>query len=103
MSNTTEEAVLLALETREDLFDSLYEMLTSDNYVKVLMAVKKEKTQAEIADEVGIGASTVSRAIGELEEYELIEQTDTGYIKTLPVLDHPMIQHFYETEVIDGD
>lgn len=103
MSETTEEAVLLALETREDLFESLYEMLSSDNYVRVLMEVEEGKAQGEIADEAGTSDATVSRAVDELEEYELIEETNNGYAKTLPALDHPMIQHFYETEVLDGD
>jgi len=102
MTETTEEAVLLALETRQDLFESLYEMLSSDNYVRVLMEVEEGKAQAEIADEVGTSGATVSRAVDELEELELIEETDNGYTKTLPALDHPMIQHFYETEVLDN-
>lgn len=103
MSETTEEAVLLALETRDDLFESLYEMLSSDNYVRVLMALEEGMTQTDIADEVGVGGATVSRAVRELKEYDLVEETDDGYKKTLPVLDHPMIQHFYETEVLNSD
>jgi DNA-binding MarR family transcriptional regulator len=103
MSEMTEEAVLLALETREDLFESFYEMLSSDNYVEVLMAVENGKKQKEISKEVGISSATVSRAISELEEYELIEETDSGYKKTLTALDHPMSQHFYESEVLDSD
>jgi len=47
MSETTEEAVLLALETREDLFESLYEMLSSDNYVRVLMEVEEGKAKGK--------------------------------------------------------
>lgn len=66
MSETTEEAVLLALETRDDLFESLYEMLSSDNYVRVLMALEEGMTQTEIADEMGVGGATVSRAVNEL-------------------------------------
>jgi predicted transcriptional regulator len=103
MSETTEEAVLLALETRDDLFESLYEMLSSDNYVRVLMALEEGMTQTEIADEVGVGGATVSRAVRELKEYDLVEETDGGYKKTLTALDHPMIQHFYETEVLNSD
>lgn len=103
MNETTEEAVLLALETRDDLFESLYEMLSSDNYVRVLMALEEGITQTEIADEVGVGGATVSRAVNELKEYDLIEETDDGYRKTLTALGHPMIQHFYETEVLNSD
>lgn len=103
MTETTEEAVLLALETRDDLFESLYDMLSSDNYVMVLMAIEEGKIQTEIADDVGIGGGTVSRAVAELKEYDLIEETDDGYKKTLSALDHPMIQHFYETEVLNSD
>ena len=47
MTETTEEAVLLALETREDLFESLYEMLSSDNYVRVLMEVEEGKAKGK--------------------------------------------------------
>lgn len=103
MGETTEEAVLLALETRDDLFESLYEMLSSDNYVRVLMALEEGMTQMEIADEVGVGSATVSRAVNELKEYDLVEETDDGYAKTLTALNHPMIQHFFETEVLNSD
>ena len=103
MSEVTEEAVLLALETREELFQSLYEMLSSDNYVRVIMALEEGKTQTEIADDVGTSSATVSRAVTELEEYELIEEAEDGYRKTLSSLNHPMIQHFYETEVLNSD
>jgi len=103
MSETSEEAVLLALETRDDLFESLYDMLSSDNYVRVLMALEEGMTQTDIADEVGVGGATVSRAVRELKEYDLVEETDDGYKKTLTALDHPMIQHFYEMEVLNSD
>ncbi|MFC6757683.1 MULTISPECIES: helix-turn-helix domain-containing protein [Haloarcula] len=103
MTQTTEEAVLLALETRNDLFQSLHEMLSSDNYVEVLMALEEGKTQTEIANEVGTSSATVSRAVGELEDFELIEEGENGYKKTLPALDHPMIQHFYQTEVLNSE
>ena len=103
MTRTTEEAVLLALETREDLFGSLYEMMSSGNYVRIFMEIEEGKTQTEVADAVGVGNSTVSRAVKELEEFELIEELDDGYRKTLSALDHPIIQHFYEKEVLNGE
>lgn len=103
MSETTEEAVLLALDTRESLFEGLYDMLSSDNYVRVLMAVKEGKAQMDIAEEVETSGATVSRAISELEQYNLIKETNDGYKKTLPALNHPIIQHFYETEVLNSD
>lgn len=99
----TEEAVLLALETRDDLFESLSEMLGSDNYISVLMALEEGMTQAELADEVGVSPATVSRAMDELKEYNLIEECDDGYKKTLTALGHPMIKHFYESEVLNSD
>lgn len=103
MSGTTEEAVLLALETRNDLFESFYEMLSSENYVRVLMATEEGMTQSDIAEEIGVGQGTVSRAFSELKDYELITEADDGYKKSLPVLDHPLIQYFYETEVLNGE
>lgn len=103
MTKTTEEAVLLALETREELFDSLHEILRSDNYVRVLMALEEGKTQSEIADKIGVGSATVSRAVQELLEFDLIEESENGYKKTFPVLDHPMIQYFYENEVLKNE
>lgn len=103
MSETSEEAVLLALETRKELFDSLFDMLTSENYAKVLMGVEEGMTQGEIAEAVGVGSSTVSRAMEELEEFDLVEEIDDGWQKSLPVLDHPMIQYYFEKEVLESD
>jgi predicted transcriptional regulator len=103
MSEVSEEAVLLAIDTRHDLFDSLYEMLSSDNYVRVLMALEQGKSQTEIADDIDTGNSTVSRAITELQEYELIEETDNGFKKSLSSLNHPMIQHFFEKERLNDE
>lgn len=103
MSETSEEAILLALDTREALFDCMYEMLSSDNYVRVLMALEEGKSQTEIAEEIGLGNSTVSRAITELQEYELILETDNGFKKALSSLNHPMIQHFYKTERLNNE
>lgn len=101
MTETTEEALLLAIETRDDLFDSLEEMLTSENRLKVLMAVEEGKTQGDMAEEVGVGRATVSRSIDELKELEMVEETDDGYRKILPVLDHPIIEHFFEEEFLN--
>lgn len=103
MSETSEEAVLLALETRGELFNSLYDMLSSDNYVKVLMAISEGKTQTQIAEEIGVGNATVSRAITELMDYELVMEAENGWKKSLPVLDHPMIQYYFEKEVLESD
>lgn len=102
MPKTSEEAVLLALNTREELFESLQEIISSDKRLNVLMALEEGKSQQQIADEVGVGNSTVSRAIEEFEDYDLINSTDNGYGKTLTVLDHPIIQHYYDTEVRDN-
>lgn len=99
MPATTEEALLLAIETREDLFGSLQEMLDSDNYLAVLMNYDSDLTQREIAEKAGVNQSTVSRAVNELRELELVETTEDGEMKSLPVLDHPIMQHFFETEV----
>lgn len=103
MPETTEEAVLLALDNRQEMFDSLHNMLRSDNYVKVLMSLEEGQSQTEIADEIGVGNATVSRAVRELLEYELIEEAENGYRKSLPVLDHPIIQYFYEKEVLNNE
>lgn len=103
MDETSEQAVLLALETRNELFDSLNEMLRSENYLKVLMALEPEKDQNQVAEEISVGQSTVSRAVKELLEFQLVEEVDDGYKKTFPVLDHPMIQYFYEKEVLNNE
>lgn len=93
----------MALGNREDLFDSLFEMLSSENYVEVLMAAEPGMTQSDIANEIGVGSGTVSRAMTELRDYGLIEETEDGYEKVLPSLGHPMIQHFFRTEVLDNE
>lgn len=103
MAETTEEAVLLALESRTELFESLNEVLSSDNYLRVLMALEEGMNQSEIAEEIGVGGATVSRAVGELLEYQLIKETENGYAKSLPVLGHPMIQYYYEKEVLNNE
>lgn len=99
MPQTSEEAVLMALDTREQLFDALQEVLSSNKRLKVLMTLGEDMDQRSVATEVGVGQSTVSRAIDEFKEYGLIESTENGYKKSLPVLDHPLIQHYYRTEV----
>lgn len=101
MTNTTEEALLMAIENRDDLFESLEAMLTSDNYLKALVHWKPEQTQQEIADRAGVGRATVSRAEREFKELGLIEENEEGEEKTLPVLDHPLLQHFFEEEYLN--
>jgi Fic family protein len=96
MPESSEEALLLAIETREDLFGSLEDMLTSENYLKVLMHWEEGLTQQEIADRTDIGRATVSRALSELEELNLIEETGDGERMALPVLTHPVMHHLYE-------
>jgi len=99
MTGTSEEALLLAIETRDELFNTLGEILGSDNYLKVLMEIEEGKTQTDVANALGIGNSTVSRAVKELEKNNLIVETDDGHQKILPVLSHPIIQYYFETEV----
>jgi len=103
MSDASEEAVLLALDTREELFQSLYDMMSSDNYVEILMAVKLGKTQSDLAEEVGVGTGTVSRAMNQLEEFGLVEEGEDGYEKALSALEHPMLQHYFYEEVVVDD
>lgn len=73
MTATSEESLLLAVETHETLFGTLDEMLSSENYLKVLFVVEEGKTQSEMADEADVGGATVSRAISELKEFGLVE------------------------------
>lgn len=103
MSPISEESVLLAIDIREDLFEALSAMLSSDNYLRVLMALEETKSQTEVAEAIGVGGSTVSRAVRELLENDLIEETENGYRKKLRVLDHPMIQYFYDKEVLGNE
>lgn len=99
MSASSEIAVLHAMENRHELFASLKEIFRSDKYLDVFMALEDNMTQREIADKSGVGQSTISRAVKDLKEYDLIEETDNGYRKTLPVFGHPILQYFYRQEV----
>jgi len=100
MADISEEALLLAIKTRDDLFDSLQEMVDNKNYFRVLMKYDDDLTQGEIADEAGVNQSTVSRAVNSLQDAGLLEETDEGYEKELTVIDHPIMQYFFEEEVI---
>lgn len=103
MSDSSEEALLLAIGERDNIFEMFDEMFSSDNYHKVLMTFREGKTQSEIADDLGLGSGTVSRAFSELEEYGLIEEGNgDGPVHTMPVLTHPLIQYYYWRNVV-GD
>lgn len=103
MHDSSQEALLLAIAERDNLFDMFEEMFSSENYHKVLMTFREDETQEDIAQELGVGQTTVSRAFSELEEYGLIkEDSEDGFVHTMPVLTHPMIQYYYWRDVI-GD
>jgi predicted transcriptional regulator len=103
MVDTSEEALLLALETHEDLFSTIDKMLSSENYLKVLMVIEEDKTYADMSDEAGVAQGTVGNAISELQEFGLVEETNEGYKRTLSVLGHPLIQQSYWDERDDDD
>jgi DNA-binding IclR family transcriptional regulator len=65
------------------------------------MAVEEGMSQQEIGEEAGVHQATVSRAMNELRELDLVEETDNGYKKALSVLNHPVIQNLFETEFLD--
>lgn len=103
MADSTQEALLLAIAGRDDLFDMFEEMFSSDNYHRVLMAFREGMQYADISREAGVAEGTVSNAFKELEDYGLIEKDDDGNRRhTMPVLTHPIIQYYYLKEVI-GD
>lgn len=101
MTDTSEQSLLLALETHEELFDTLDSILTSKNYLRVLMVTEEDKLRKEMADEADVSTGTVSNAMEELQEYGLVEETDEGYQRTLPILGHPIVQHLFWDEVVD--
>ena len=101
MANWTDEALLLAVETREDLFGCIEEMAESKNNLKVLVEYNDGLSQNEIAERAGINQSTVSRGIRELEEVGLLAPKDDGYEKQPKIIDHPIINHLIYKEVID--
>lgn len=99
MGSTSEVALLLALETGDEVFKNIQEMLSSDNYLKVLMVVDEDKRYADMAEDAGVSEGTISNALDELQELGLVEETDEGYQRTLSVLGHPMVQHIFWEEV----
>lgn len=103
MQGSSEEALLLAIDTRDELFQMFQEMFSSDNYHKVLMAYREGMTYSEISDVTGVSPGTISNAFDELEEHGLLTQGENGRQHTLPVLTHPMIQYYYWEEVVDDE
>lgn len=99
MSPVNQEALLLAISDREDIFEMFDEMFSSENYHNVLMAYRPGMTNQEIAQELDIVPRTVTRAFNELEEYGLITSDENGQRQhSLPVLTHPIIQYYYWKE-----
>ncbi|WP_436906713.1 MarR family transcriptional regulator [Halosimplex marinum] len=101
MPDTSEQSLLLALDTHEELFEKINSLLTSENYLRVLMVVEEGKLRKQMAEEAGVSTGTVSNAIAELQEFGLVEETDEGYQRTLPVLGHPIVQHLFWEEAVD--
>lgn len=95
MQETSQESLLLAIAERDELFEMFSEMFASPNYHKVLMTFESGMKYSEIADDLGIGSGTVSRAFDELEDHGLIREGDDGRYHTMPVLKHPIIQYYY--------
>lgn len=103
MQDTSEEALLLAISNRDDVFDMFREMFSSKNYLRVLMAFEEGMSYEEISNAAEVSEGTVSNAFKELEKFGLIGQGEGGRYQTMPVLRHPMIQYYYWNEVVGNE
>ena len=93
--------MLLALEVRKDLFNTLEEILDTRKRKRAFIEVKTNRTQSKIAEEADIDQSTISRMLSELIELGLVREVDEGYEKTLGCIDHPILEHLWNKEVLN--
>lgn len=96
MVDTSDEAVLTAIDNSEKLFDTLEGLVSSNNYIRVLSEIEPDKTQGDISDQTGLAAGTVSNAVNELIDVGLVEEVDDGYKSNLQVVSHPLIKELYK-------
>lgn len=101
MKRVPQEALLLSIQTKDELFETFDDIFSSDNYHKVLMSFEEGDTFSDVSDKLDIGDGTVSRAMEELEEYGLITIEEGERQHSMLVLTHPLIQYYYWEEFID--
>ena len=99
-----ERVVLTALQVQDKLFNTLEDVLNTDKRKKIFIAISSGDSQREIAEKSGVNQSSVSRAVSKLKEVGLVEEhPEGGYRKTLTSMDHPLLKHLWEQEVLRDD
>ncbi len=98
--NFDEGVLTHALLHREELFETLENVLGTQQRMRLFMEIKPQKSQTEIAEIIGISQPAVSKALNRLLELGLVEKTEDGYKKTFSYLDHPLMEHLWRTEVL---
>lgn len=102
MSN--EKVVLTALQVQNELFETLEGVLNTEKRKKIFIAITPGDSQTEVAEKVGVNQSSVSKAISKLSEFGLVEEhPEGGYRKTLKSMDHPLLEHLWQQEVLEDD
>lgn len=95
-------AILNALDNRESIISSLKNLLSKENYIKVLLYWEQGLSQSEMAKKADVGQATVSRAKNRLEELDLLEEGEEGLTASIEVLNHPLVRESY-IEVLENE
>lgn len=95
-----EGEVLTALQVREELFDTLEEILGTAKRKQAFIEVKPGRKQKEIAESAGASVGTINGVISDLKDLGLARETEDGYEKTLRCMDHPVLEHLWRKEVL---
>lgn len=95
--------MLNAIQVKDELFQTLEEVLGTEKRKKIFIEVCADKGQSEIAEQTGVTQPAVSQAVSKLKEFGLVEETDEGYVKTLTSLEHPLLKHLWKEEVLENE
>lgn len=93
----SEQLLISGIQAKDEIFETLKELTSNENRIRILLEMDEDTTDREIADKVGVSRRTVINAKPDLEEANLIKETGgQSYSKTLSVLDEPLMKHLIE-------
>lgn len=95
--------MLTALQVREELFNTLEEILGTPKRKRAFIEIKPNRTQPDIAESADVSIGTINGVISDLKDFGLARETEEGYEKTLQCMDHPVLEHLWREEVLTED